>query len=338
LYRDNLFTPLQQMLFLAALLSLASATSVTTDDDYYCDLGLAATPWWFMTFVGEATDAEGPLAGLSPPSDQLTELIAMEPDYMTFASPAGMAYWNVDTDEHKAMHNPPMRHCEVHYKCMQWVGWEYDFTPSPKPHNTYGQTLGDNAFFTPMSAQGLACAYYHCAQAFYDVSDDGIKFYEMFLPYLMGESDNGKINTNMDFSFDSCHCKDQLAAAYPDQNDADTLVAKVSAAVCINDLSNGGLQSGGWMWFCEKLSCLTAIESKFTDYVTCTYKKYYNVDWEACPTNMQWVMQNYGVGYGGQFVTHLLTIFSLCFISMIPFVLLYGACCGSRGSKAETGI
>merc|ERR1719192_1764875 len=206
-----------------------------------------------------------------------------------------MSYWNVDTEAHKAVHNPPMRHCEVHYKCFQWAGYEYDFTPRPKNHVSYGQTLGDNAFFTPMTAQGVACAYYHCAQHFYDVSDEAIHYYELQLKYAMGQASNGKINTNYDLTLDGCRCNNKLAAAYPDENDADTTVAKIAAGSCINDLSAGGLQSGGWMWFCEKLACVTALDTKFTDYVTCTFDKYYSVDWEACPTNLQWVFQSYGV-------------------------------------------
>jgi hypothetical protein len=323
------------MLFLAALLSLASATTVTTDDDVYCD---ADAPSWFPTFAGEVMTSS--LATLTPPTSQQAELDAYSAATgMDFSAAYMLPYWNVDSAAHTAIHDPPMRHCEVHYKCMEWAGFAYDFTPRPHAHNTFGETLGDNSFFTPMSAQALSCAYYYCAQTFYDVSDEGIELYEVFLSYLMRQADNGKINTDLDVSHANCGCNNALAAAYPNQNDADTLIAKISAGTCINDLE-GGLQSGGWMWFCEKLSCITAIESKFTDYVTCTFQNYYDVDWEACPTNMQWVMQTYGIGYGGQFVTHLLTVFTLCFVSLIPFVLLYGACCGGRKSdnKGATGI
>merc|ERR1719263_1313284 len=207
-----------------------------------------------------------------------------------------------------------MRHCEVNYVCLEWVGIYYDFTAMT--HTSFGETLGNNPFFTPMSAQAVSCAFYHCAKEFYDMSDDGIAYYEIFLKYYMGAMNNrnGQV-TPLEVSLDSCSCQNELEAAYPTMNDFDSTLASSTGAQCVNDLSTGGLQSGGWMWYCEKLSCITAIESSFTDYFTCTMKDYYNVDWEACPTGMQWAMTTYGIGFGGQFVTHLLTIFTLTMIS-----------------------
>lgn len=322
------------MLFLVALFALGHATTATTDDDVICD---APTPTWFTAelFIGDVM-SDTTLAVLTPPADQVAELTAMEPVQNTFLGPYAMAYWNVDTDAHKAIHDPPMRHCEVHYKCFEWAGAAYDYTPRPKDHLTYGQTLGDNAFFSPMSMQALGCAYYFCAQNFYDVSDEAISYYELQFKYLLGQTANGKINTDLDFRAAGCHCNGKLEAAYPHQNDWETTIAKVSAGECINDLTNGGLQSGGWMWFCEKLSCLTALDTKFTDYITCTFDKYYGVDWEICPTNMIWLAQNYGMGYAGEFVTHLLTVFILVFVSFVPCVLAYGAC--RRTTKSDSSI
>jgi hypothetical protein len=327
------------MLFLAGLLAVAHATTVTTDDDVYCN---AATPVWFNDFYA-AVAGDTTFASAAPPSDadQATELagyeVALGLATGTMSTAPMMSMWWVDTAAHTAAFDPPMRHCEVHYVCLQWAGWEYDFTNMNQQN--FGETLGNSMFLTPSNAQAMSCAFYYCAREFYGMDDTAIAYYEHFLSYAMGATVNNDINTDLDLSEASCSCNDELALAYPYMNDQDSVVASTTASLCVNDLSVGGLYSGGWLWFCEKLACITAIDSKFTDYYTCTLKQYYDTDWEACPTNMQWLQITYGFGYGGQFMTHLLSIFLVTFVSVVPFVMLYGVCCGGRRSnKLENGV
>jgi len=316
------------MLFLAGLIAITFATTTTTDDDVYCD---AAAPTWFPTFAGEVMATS--LASMTPPTSQQAELDAFTAATgMDFSAPYMMLYWNVDTTAHDALFNPPMRHCEVHWVCFEWAGWEYDFTSMNQ--QSFGQTLGNNVFLTPANAQALACSYYHCAKEFYKVSDDAITFYEALFARALGTAANGELNTDMDVSEASCSCNSELAAAYPFMNDQDSMYASAGAAQCINDLNAGGSQSGGWLWFCEKLACMTSIDSAFTDYFTCTLSDYYDVDWEACPTNMQFVIMNYGIAGAGTFMTHLLTIFILTFLSLVPCVMMYGVCC-AKSKKVE---
>merc|ERR1712173_24390 len=223
----------------------------------------------------------------------------------------------------------------MHY-CFEWAGYVYDYTTMTQ--TSVGETIGNTVFFNPMNAQATACAFYYCAEHFFHMSEEGLQYSEMMLSYNMRDTGYNEINTDMDVSRASCSCNAELEAAYPQMNDPESNFNSATAMTCRNDLEVGGTRDGGWLWFCENLNCVPR-DNAFFDYYTCTLADYYGVDWEACPTLDNWLTMNYGIGFGGTFINHLLTIFILCFLSFIPFIMIYSACCGSRRSnKLESGV